>query len=123
MSSLCMCVQESVLFGFPCAWVYEHICVKLLQCFQKIQKKFPLKTPFSLSCLRCCGTINGNKSRGGHVPLQVTCVERHAVSSASTQHVNSQQDHSQRLSFTITTMAVCLTPSLTSSMQLLLFFL
>ena len=44
------------------------------------------------------------------------------VSSALTGPANNQQDNSQGLSSKITTMAVCLTPTLTSSMLLLLFF-
>lgn len=63
------------------------------------------------------------ESGGGNVPFHVTCVERHTVSSASTGPVNNQQDNSQRLSSEITTMAVCLTSTVTSPLLLLLFFL
>lgn len=44
------------------------------------------------------------------------------MNSASTGPVNNQQDHSQSLSSAITAMAVCLTSTVTSQLQPLLYF-
>lgn len=68
-------------------------------------------------------SIEKKESGGGNVPFHVTCVECHTVGSASTGPVNNQQDNSQRLSSEITTMAVCLTSTVTFPLLLLLFFL
>lgn len=70
----------------------------------------------------CVKQSTQKQSRRGSGLLHVICVERLMMNSASTGPVNNQQDHSQSLSSAITAMAVCLTSTVTSQLQPLLYF-
>lgn len=121
---LFMWISERACVGFPSVTFVYFPFVKLMETVQKWSGNILLNlkiNDFKNMSIDFSETIK-KKKPGAEMYHIVSPVWNVTVSSASTGPANNQQDNSQGLSSKITTMAVCLTPTLTSSMLLLLFF-